>query len=164
MCVFELCEFYNLIIGSIIGGVVGLLLVIYYEKKIERKKRRKLEKHFKPLESEDANTFDWTCFKIEGRDMSTPNGSMAKIKYLGDHKLEIEVKENNGSIWIGHITMTDLVSGSLTFTYQGKYEYGFKKCYLGQEYDQGKGKQFDYLILVGDGKNYLNELVRRERQ
>ena len=60
--------------------------------------------------------------------------------------------------------MTDLARGSLTFSYPGKYEYGFKKCYLGQEYDQSEGKRFDYLILVGDGKTYLNELVRRERK
>ena len=165
MCVFNLCEFYNLIIGSIVGGVVGLLLVIFYEKiLVDGRKRKKLEKHFKPLESNDQNTFDWTCFDIEGREKAKPNGSMAKIKYLGENTLEIEVKESDESIWVGYITMTDLARGSLTFSYPGKYEYGFKKCYLGQEYDQSEGKRFDYLILVGDGKTYLNELVRRERK
>lgn len=89
---------------------------------------------------------------------------MANIRYLGDHTLEIKVKEKDGPIWVGHITMTDLARGSLTFNYPGKYEYGFKKCYLGEEDEFNTGKKFNYWILVGDGTAYGNELVRREKK
>lgn len=163
MCIWDLCEFNNLILGSIVGGIVGILLVIYYESLVHKREQKRLENFFKPLESTDAKTFDWICYNISGRDRSQPNGSMANIKYLGGYNLEIKVQEaNGGPIWLGYITMTDLARGSLTFNYPGKYEHGFKNCYLGEE--EEKGKRFNYWILVGDGAAYHNELVRREKR
>jgi hypothetical protein len=162
MCIFDLCEFNNLIIGSIVGGLVGLVLVIIYEWLVNKRRMNDLARHFQPLESRNQDTFDWTCFDINGRERSKANGSMASVKYLTGHQLEIRVKEPNGSTWVGQITMTDKARGLLTFNYVGKYEYGYKDCYLGQELDNGV--RYDYWILVGDGKSYFNELVRRERK
>lgn len=162
MCVFNLCEFYNLLIGAVVGGIIGLIMVVIYEKLVNKRKMKELENFFKPLESKDENTFDWTNYNIEGREKSVENGSKANIKYIKGNQLEIRVKEPGGDIWLGQITMTDHARGSLTFTYPGKYEYGFKDCHLGQELDEGR--TFDYWILVGDGKAYSNELIRRERK
>src|SRR5687768_14957373 len=97
MGAFDLYEFYNLIAGSILGGIIGLLLVIFYDKCIvEKRRKKKLKDFFMPLQSRDPNTFDWTCFDISGREKSEPNGSMANIKYLDDHTLEIRLKEKDG--------------------------------------------------------------------
>jgi len=120
MCLFNLCEFYNLIIGAIAGGIIGLLMVIYYERLVNKRKVKELENFFKPLESKDENTFDWTCFNIKGREKSEENGSKANIKYIKGSQLEIRVKEEGGTIWLGQITMTDHARGSLTFTYPKK--------------------------------------------
>jgi len=162
MCVFSLCEFYNLIISAIVGGVIGLMMVIIYERLVNKRKMKEWANFFKPLESKGKSTFDWTCYDIKGRDMSQENGSFANIKYVKGNQLELRVKEPGGNTWLGQITMTDHARGSLTFTYIGKYEYGFKDCYLGQKLEDGR--KFDYWILVGDNKAYFNELIRRERK
>jgi hypothetical protein len=162
MCIFNICEFYNLIISAIVGGIIGLIMVIIYERLVNRRKMKEWENYFIPLESKDENTFDWICYDIKGRENSRENGSLANIKYIKGSQLEIRVKEPGGNIWLGQITMTDHARGSLTFNYIGKYEYGFKDCYLGQELDDRR--KFDYWILVGDGKVYFNELIRRERK
>lgn len=161
MCIFDLCEFYNLLIGGLIGAVIGLIMVRWYERRAAKRQALDRKKMFKPLESKDENTFDWICYNIQGREQSVENGSTANLRYIEGNKLEIRVKETGGSIWVGQITMLDNTRGSLTFTYPGKYEYGFKECYLGQE--KIDDKTFDYWILVGDGLSYFNELVRRAR-
>lgn len=161
ICYFDKCELINLFAGGVIGGIIGLGLVLFYEHLINSRRQRRLKKLFRPLESSKGQ-FDWICYDIDGREKSKVNGSRASLLYSGGNEIELRVLESSGSEWVGKVTMLDDSRGTLTFSYPGKFEYGFKDCLLG--YEMEDGKRFDYIILVGDGKSYYNELLRRERK
>ena len=161
-CRFDICELINIVFGGIITGLVASFLFVWLSNKF----RECIDsRKYRYLASPKGTECDWICYsmknengRIRGDD---PNGSTVTISHEKGNILNIRLKQENGRVWNGKLTMTNKYVGTLSFHYENEHEYGFKDVFIGEESEDGKS--YDFLFLLGKGKDYGNELIRREK-
>lgn len=143
-CSFSLCDFYNIIIGGIITGVVASFLFIPLSRLFSNWGFRC--KYSKLQSAKDV--FDWTAYSMSSengriRD-SNPNGSTANIN-ITRGKITVTLKHDDRK-WEGQIKMLDFNFGMLTLKYENEHEYGRRDCIIGSYIENAK--KYDYLFLM----------------
>lgn len=162
-CRFDICELINIVFGGIITGLVASFLFVWLSNLL---KKFIDSRNYKYLKSPKGIEYDWTCYSIKNENgrirEDNPNGSTVTINHKRGNTLNIKLKQRDGRIWHGKLTMTDKYLGTLCFRYENEHEYGFKDVFIGEELENGK--KYDFLFLIGKGKDYGNELMRREKR
>lgn len=118
LCKFDQCEFYNILFGGIIVGIIASFLYVLINNTLEWIRFTKLYKNL----SSNHGQFDWTAYsmsKENGRIRNTsPNGSIANVT-LEKRKIKIALKHEERK-WIGEVQMQDFGFGILTLKYENK--------------------------------------------
>lgn len=162
-CFSDSGELTNTIVGGIVTGVTAAFLFVYLSNIL---KNIGDSRKYKYLETPKGIEYDWTCYSMKEKNgrkrEDTPNDSNVTINHEKGNILNIRLKQKKGEIWNGKLTMMDKYFGTLYFRYEDQHEYGAKDVFVGEEMENGK--KYDFLFLIGKGKDYGNELLRRERK
>jgi hypothetical protein len=126
--------FSNLFIG-IFGSITATAIYLIYDKRKDRKRYG----------------------QIDGMFRSELNTSMASIYYMAKNNLEISVKEDNGDLWLGFISLYNEKNGTIDWNYilpEEKIDrFGLKKIIIVDK---------DNFKLIGEKKeNYGVEKFSR---
>ena len=145
-CNFDLCEFYNILFGGIIIGIIASFLYIFLDNNLKQIRFTKKYRHLKSHQ----NKFDWTAYsmsKENGRVRNeSPNGAIASVT-LEKAKIKISLKHDDRK-WIGEVQMLGFGFGILTLKYENEHEYGKRDCVIGSYVEDGKS--YDYIFLIPD--------------
>ncbi|MCK4665065.1 MAG: hypothetical protein KAT68_19510 [Bacteroidales bacterium] len=177
-CIIDWCEFYNIILGGLIIGIIASFLFIGITDIISICRFRKRYKH---LKSTPQASFDWIAYSMRsdnGRKRKEyPNGSTANIR-INKNRIYLTLKENNNRKWHGEIQMESFGFGRVNYKYENEHEYGKKECVI-SSYKE-KGTIFDYIFIIPTNNrihyiekmnnkkqtvvyNYGDEILIRER-
>lgn len=144
ICNFDLCEFYNIIFGGIVIGIIASFLFIWLDNFL---KNLRFTKKYNYLKSNQGQ-FDWISYSMSEENNRVrnefPNGAVANIT-LKNRKINIILMHDNRK-WIGEVQMLDFGFGILTFKYENENEYGKRDCILGSYIEDGIS--YDYLFLI----------------
>jgi len=176
LCNFDFCEFYNVVLGGLLIGIVTSFVFIWLTNLLKQFNFRRQYNHLESV----SDKFDWIAYsmkKEEGRVREDqPNGSKVNLKIKKD-KIYIRLQHGNRE-WKGEIIMHQNHFGVVTYRYIDKHEYGRRECIIG-EFEEN-GHKFNYIFLVPldnklyyietqhDGKlrplyNYGEEILVREK-
>lgn len=177
-CIPDWCEFYNIIFGGLIIGIIASFLFIGITDIISI---CRFIKRYKYLKSFKKDHNDWIAYSMRednGRMIQDlPNGSTANIN-IKKKRIYITLVEKEGRKWYGELQMERFGFGILTLKYDGDHEYGKRECIIGS-YEEN-GKMIDYIFMIptintiyyiknidadkqGVVYNYGNEILTRER-
>ena len=177
-CAFSLCEFYNIVLGGIIIGIITSILFTFLTSQIEK---RQFLKKYKYLASQ-KNHFDWLAYSMRKDDgrlrEDASNGSTATIS-VKNKRIQI-ILEHTGTDkrkWMGELQMISFGFGIISLKYTDKHEYDKRDCIIGSYLENGE--KIDYLFLTSTRNkvyvikkdndqfipeyNYDNEILVRER-
>ena len=178
ICNFNWCEFYNVVLGGIVTGIIASFLVVWLTNQIHTCKFRKRYGH---LNSNPKGAFDWTAYSMR-KDKGNvredaPNGSVLNIHILQD-RIKLTLRQIDNREWEGELRIENYDYGLVTYKYKSEHEYGKRECVIGTFPENGE--TFDYLFLIPtndkiyfikeieNGKstveyNYRNEIFIRKR-
>jgi hypothetical protein len=143
-CNFDLCEFYNILFGGIIIGIIASFIFIYLDNFLRKLRFIRKYKHLKS----NRNKFDWISYSMSKEDSRVrndkPNGAVANIT-LENIKIKIILMHENRK-WIGEVQMLDFGFGILTLKYENENEYGKRDCIIGSYIENGE--TYDYIFLI----------------
>jgi hypothetical protein len=161
-CVFSLCEFVNVVVGGIITGIVASVLFLVLSNWL---KTRYYSIKYKYLKSPNGIQNDWICYSMKNENgrirEDNPNGSTVTINHKKENIFNVRLQEKDGRIWNGQLTIVNESMGKLFFQYENEHEYGFKNVAFGKESENGL--EYEFVFIIGDGKDYKNEIFRREK-
>ena len=176
LCNFELCEFYNVVLGGLLIGLITSFVFIWLTNSFKHISFNRLYNHL----NSSNDQFDWIAYSMKNEDgrvrEDQPNGSKVNLK-IKKGKIYIRLQHDNRE-WKGELIMHHNNFGIVTFKYIDKHEYGSRECIIG-EFEES-GQKFDYIFLIplnnklyfleaqSDGKqrpvyNYNNEILIREK-
>ena len=181
LCNFDLCEFYNVVLGGLLIGIITSFLFVWLTRLIHS---YNFKARYKYLESVN-NDFDWIAYDMKKSNErlreDCPNGSKANIKVVnGKINIKLEQQKESDSVrtWEGEIIIQQPNFGVIIYKYIDEHEYGRRECVIG-EYIEGTNK-FDFIFLTPlndtiyfiekqeDGRliptyNYEREILIRKR-
>lgn len=117
MLEWDFAEIVNIIISSVVGLGLSYFAAWSYERFVDKRKKRDLEKIYRQYESYD-NQFDYQHWNIiDGKIADTPMDSFMRIKYRGNNIFDFQWTESkDGSVkGVGILTFDDFVRGQLFF-------------------------------------------------
>ncbi|RNI34809.1 hypothetical protein EFY79_14060 [Hanamia caeni] len=144
-CKFDLCEFYNVVFGGLLIGVITSFIFVWLTKKIEYYNFKRKYKH---LQSSNKN-FDWVAYsmkKSNGRIREDyPNG--AKMHIIVKHgKIYLKLRQSDERLWTGELIIQQDNFGIVGLKYTDMHEYGRRECVIGKFVENGI--LFDFLFLT----------------
>lgn len=136
-CVFSLCEFYNVVIGGVIIGLIVSVLFVWLSRKFER---HKLRNDFSFLES-PGNKFDWQHWNIKhGAIADEPEEAYMNLKYREYKTFSFRWTEkgSNDVKGEGFIFWNDLTHGKMSFYAYQVVTYNYRNVFYRKIEHQGK--------------------------
>lgn len=145
-CDFDICEFYNMLIGGLLVGIVASFIFVWLTELI---RTRKFNKRYKHLCSSTNNEFDWVAYSMRednGRIRNdNPNGSVMNLQIQKD-RIFIKVKQIGNRISNGELVISSFDYGVVTYKYENEHEYGKRDCIIGSYIENGDC--YDYLFTI----------------
>ena len=166
MCEYDKCEFYNVILGGIVTGIIASLFIMLFTFLIETFCFWIKYRHLKS----SNNNFDWLSYSMKednGRIKDKLTGAVASIS-LSSRRKKIKIKlKHDDREWEGELEMGKFGFGLLSLKYKNEHEYCKRECIIGSYIEDSK--TFDYLffepikykiaILKQEGEGLVPEYV-----
>lgn len=160
ICDFSWCEFYNILIGGVLIGIITSFLFVWLVSLINI---RKFKRQYLHLQSSSSDTFDWTAYSMRednGRLKSDePNGSVLNVTLKKD-RIYLKLKQSDSRIWNGELKVETFDYGLVTYKYENDHEYGKRECIIGNYQENNKTFDYIYLIPTNNKIYYIEEIER----
>jgi hypothetical protein len=162
-CIFDICEFNNIILGGIVIGIITSFLFVWLTQHIQR---LRFIRNYSHLQSRPNDAFDWKAYSMKEEDgrirQENPNGSLVNIQLMKG-QIYLNLKQPDSKKWIGELKFDSFGFGMVTFKYETRHEYGKRECVMGHYLENGD--TYDYLFLTPvNNKIYYIETIRNQNQ
>jgi hypothetical protein len=145
-CVFDICEFYNMLIGGLVIGIIASFIFVWLTEAI---RIYKFNKRYRHLQSKLRIDYDWIAYSMRddnGRIREDePNGSVMNLVVRGD-RIFIKVKQKGDRISVGELVVSSFDFGVITYKYENEHEYGKRDCIIGSYVENGES--YDYIFTI----------------
>lgn len=165
MLEWDFAETVNIIISAIIGLGLSYFAAYTYEKFVNKRKKKELEKVYRQYESYNES-FDWQHWDIiNGKIVDAPIDSFMRIKYRDNNVFDFEWVESsdhskppNGK---GMLIFDDFIRGQLFFFQYGSIDFN-SRPFVYSNYIEHKGEFYTGIFInaTDQGTKYV---VMRKR-
>lgn len=159
-CSSVLNDFYDLIIGGVVTGLIASFLFIPLSRLFSNLNFKWKYTTFQSKEGQ----FDWIAYSMSPengrvRDQS-PNGSKANIR-IKNGKINLTIEQPDRRRWKGQVKMLDFDFGILTLKYENEREYLRRDCVFGFYLENNK--RYSYIFIMAPANHKIYYLSKDEK-